>query len=432
MTDQSTSATMPELLPCPWCGKKPIVGLGKKGSCQLHGEPYQCVVISCTWQECPARPCVSRGDIYNGGRPLAQKEAAEVWNTRANAPGKISGADLAKVRDELIGIQNIALSGLCAHRGKNHYFEKISMEVDKLLDAQPSPAPVVPSQIKTTGYQPNPNLSSDLLVGAKPTGTPPNVGSGGMNPTTDKDGMDKVREYVPGSWFHADTVDEMEAFFISRLPAIREAAKALGYAIAVHGSMRRDMDLMAMAWRDDAAPKDDLARAIQMAACGLDQSAYGWEQKPSGRVATSFSVCWCEWQNMVNKGHVDLSLIDQQKPATPEMSDGVWSPAMKSAAMADAQKVCDLTKEVEELRSSLSRNVSAPVPSGVPDAVELLEIMYSRWETDGMPCYEYSDGEQGSYIGRAIDLSDDEEKRICALLNAAAPTPASLDDGGEG
>lgn len=41
--------------------------------------------------------------------------------------------------------------------------------------------------------------------------------------------------YTPGTWFKARTVDEMQAFFNSRLPAIREAAKECGYAIGVHG-----------------------------------------------------------------------------------------------------------------------------------------------------------------------------------------------------
>lgn len=71
-----------ELLPCPFCGNAPFVVLGKRGNCQLHGEPFQAVVIRCKKHDCPAKPLVSAGDIYNGGEQKARGEAAKVWNRR--------------------------------------------------------------------------------------------------------------------------------------------------------------------------------------------------------------------------------------------------------------------------------------------------------------------------------------------------------------
>lgn len=114
-----------------------------------------------------------------------------------------------------------------------------------------------------------------------------------------------------GEWHHVATIDEMHAFYLSRLPAIRKAAREHGYAIGVHGSLRRDFDLIAMRWHDGASDKDTLAHAIAMAACGISRDGpYEWEQKPSGRVATSFPICWTEWHGMISAGHIDLSLID--------------------------------------------------------------------------------------------------------------------------
>lgn len=151
-----------------------------------------------------------------------------------------------------------------------------------------------------------------------------------------------VEAYVTGHWFDARTIDEMQEFYLSRLPAIREAAKEHGYAIGVHGSMRRDFDLMAMQWRDDASDIDSLARAIADAACGIRRDgSYDWEKKPNGRVATSIPVCWTshdnpEFDNMISAGHIDLSIITSAAPA-PSAADGeqpfplAWSHAQRIA-----------------------------------------------------------------------------------------------------
>jgi hypothetical protein len=128
-------------------------------------------------------------------------------------------------------------------------------------------------------------------------------------------------EYEPGEWFNARTLDEMQAFYMSRLPAIRKAAEEHGYAIGLHGSTRRDFDLMAMQWRDDASDKDALAHAIAVAACGITRDcAHQWEQKPNRRFAVSLPICWTDranpdFENKPSVGHIDLSVIDHRPPA---------------------------------------------------------------------------------------------------------------------
>lgn len=131
-----------------------------------------------------------------------------------------------------------------------------------------------------------------------------------------------VLSYKPGTWFEARTLDEMEAFYMSRLPEIRAAAKEHGYAIGLHGSARRDFDLMAMQWRDDASDKDTLARAIADAACGIRrEGVYEWEVKPNGRVAVSIPICWAAHDNpdldKPSVGHIDLSIIEHSAAPTP-------------------------------------------------------------------------------------------------------------------
>lgn len=125
--------------------------------------------------------------------------------------------------------------------------------------------------------------------------------------------VQRLSEYKPDGhgWFHVTSVDEMHAFYLSRLPAIRAAAREHGYAIGIHGSTRRDFDLMAMPWREDAADRDTLAHAIAKAACGLGRAgAYDWTVKPAGRFATSIPICWNELEPRVDgQGIIDLSVM---------------------------------------------------------------------------------------------------------------------------
>lgn len=139
----------------------------------------------------------------------------------------------------------------------------------------------------------------------------------------------EVAAYTPGDWFKAKDRDQLKAFFTSRLPAIREAAHSHGYAIGVHGSMRRDLDLIATPWRDGASDKDTLAHAIAEAACGITRNgSYDWEAKPLGRMATSIPCCWPEWHGEAGAGHIDLSVT----PTTPPQAA---QPAALPASPAD-------------------------------------------------------------------------------------------------
>lgn len=68
-----------------------------------------------------------------------------------------------------------------------------------------------------------------------------------------------------------------------RLPSIdriRELAKEVGYAIGVHGSLERDLDLIAIPWSESAVDPKSLAQHI---ASGLPGTVIAEEQKPLGR-----------------------------------------------------------------------------------------------------------------------------------------------------
>lgn len=83
---------------------------------------------------------------------------------------------------------------------------------------------------------------------------------------------------------------EIAVFVRTSLPALVEAARVHGYALAVHGSQQRDLDLVAAPWTDDASPAGPLLTAL----CEATARATGWgqpanrgscDQKPHGRFA---------------------------------------------------------------------------------------------------------------------------------------------------
>jgi hypothetical protein len=75
------------------------------------------------------------------------------------------------------------------------------------------------------------------------------------------------------------------------VPALREVARQHGYALAVHGSMATDLDLLACPWIDEAAPAEALIEGLREAVGGYIRPA--WEgdhnptDKPHGRRAWS-------------------------------------------------------------------------------------------------------------------------------------------------
>ena len=98
------------------------------------------------------------------------------------------------------------------------------------------------------------------------------------------------------------------------LSKIREAAKRLGYAIAIHGTMTRDLDLLAVPWIESAADPIELLKEIQSEVGGYiisdktDEKGYISEEpthQPHGRL--SWNICWG------GKPFIDLSVMPRLK-----------------------------------------------------------------------------------------------------------------------
>lgn len=87
----------------------------------------------------------------------------------------------------------------------------------------------------------------------------------------------------------AEVRPAIKAVCLRLIPPIQEAARAVGYAVAVHGSLERDLDLVACPWTDKAKPERDLVKAIRLAVAkelgGKCLSSADFTEKPHGRHA---------------------------------------------------------------------------------------------------------------------------------------------------
>lgn len=101
-----------------------------------------------------------------------------------------------------------------------------------------------------------------------------------------------------------------------------EIARSCGYALAIHGTLGRDIDLLACPWTDEAVSAEELADRIGQGLAWIVVRSgeneerphlVGPEHKAHGRLAWSLPYMG-EWQ-------IDLSVMPRA-PTTPRSEDG--------------------------------------------------------------------------------------------------------------
>lgn len=119
-----------------------------------------------------------------------------------------------------------------------------------------------------------------------------------------------------------ETEQPRAAAFAWMVPHIAAVARQYGYAIGLHGSMARDLDLIAVPWTDSATDAETLVEAIRDAVGGfirnddpphpyhLDTKNPG--EKPHGRLAWSIRFSG-------HRFYIDLSVMPRhpRKPSEP-------------------------------------------------------------------------------------------------------------------
>ena len=97
--------------------------------------------------------------------------------------------------------------------------------------------------------------------------------------------MAKSREHV--------VTNGRAVFYASMWDDLRQAALDCGWALALHGSLANDMDIMAMPWTEDAKPIEVLLDA--MCSCFTDnedlrKDVFETNDKPHGRTVYTFPI----------------------------------------------------------------------------------------------------------------------------------------------
>lgn len=139
-------------------------------------------------------------------------------------------------------------------------------------------------------------------------------------------------DLVPG---HPDWVEPA----IPDIDRMRALAREVGYALGVHGSLERDVDLIAAPWTDEAIPAKALAEHI---ATGMNGSVIAASDKPLGRWSCNIQIDG--WFKLI-----DLSVAPR--------GIGQSDPLSKAIAASDrsSQRFLDeLTARLVPAESSLS------------------------------------------------------------------------------
>lgn len=128
----------------------------------------------------------------------------------------------------------------------------------------------------------------------------------------------------------------------------RKAALECGYSLALHGSMARDMDMIAVPWVDEAKTPDELVAAISNCIDGTvwkEHHLLDRHEKPHGRMSYTISIMG-DW-------HIDLSITTATKNGEYKMRVvNETAPDMATAIGISESRRIALSKKMDELSKS--------------------------------------------------------------------------------
>jgi hypothetical protein len=99
-------------------------------------------------------------------------------------------------------------------------------------------------------------------------------------------------------------IEGKPVFYSILINPMKTAALDCGYTLAMHGSMHSDMDLIAVAWTEDAKPVAELVSSLNDCLGNTIWKEHNLEtctEKPHGRLAYTLSIGG-DW-------FIDLSII---------------------------------------------------------------------------------------------------------------------------
>jgi len=103
------------------------------------------------------------------------------------------------------------------------------------------------------------------------------------------------------------------------IAALRHVAYRCGYAIAVHGSLERDIDLIACPWRDSAPGADHLVGMLKKAIEAIIGVARERECDPNPRHMPCGRLAWSFYLTHEDTGpYIDLSVMPMIRQDEPK------------------------------------------------------------------------------------------------------------------
>jgi hypothetical protein len=83
------------------------------------------------------------------------------------------------------------------------------------------------------------------------------------------------------------------AYMVGIYPALADRARTLGYALALHGSLKRDLDIIAIPWTEAAVDPNTLLLALCEEFDVATNNPLGLpEAKPHGRLCWTIPLWW--------------------------------------------------------------------------------------------------------------------------------------------
>jgi hypothetical protein len=113
--------------------------------------------------------------------------------------------------------------------------------------------------------------------------------------------------------------EQCQEFYDALIDALRYAAYRYGYALAVHGSLKRDIDLIACPWRDTAPDAYAVAAEIKKVTEAIIGFAREREadrnptKMPCGRLAWSFYLTHEDTGPYIDLSVMPMIRQDEQK-----------------------------------------------------------------------------------------------------------------------
>lgn len=103
------------------------------------------------------------------------------------------------------------------------------------------------------------------------------------------------------------------AFYAFMYTKLREVALECGYALAVHGTLASDLDLVAVAWKDDCVSERQLVRALDAT---LERTTWLGDNLDSRKVMEAGRVCYT--LSVASDWFIDLTVCNKVETTQTE------------------------------------------------------------------------------------------------------------------